>query len=151
MKKREREAILELIPTLIPDIQYESDLIQILTGKYGYRNIRIGDVRKLLSQLNITLNADSKKEKEVVKKEPKKRERRILTKDELLKKSEDRKVNYQDVITLLISKDHKFSYRDIANICNDLNIDFDNVAQNNINKINARAQNNTLHGNGDNR
>lgn len=118
MKKRERETILELIPTLIPDIQYESDLIQILTGKYGYRNIRIGDVRKLLSQLNITLNADSKKEKEVVKKEPKKRERRILTKDELLKKSEDRKVKYQDVITLLISKDHKFSYRDIANICN---------------------------------
>ena len=118
MKKREREAILELIPTLIPDIQYESDLIQILTGKYGYRNIRIGDVRKLLSQLNITLNADSKKEKEVVKKEPKKRERRILTKDELLKKSEDRKVKYQDVITLLISEDHKFSYRDIANICN---------------------------------
>lgn len=118
MKKIEREAILELIPMLIPDIQYESDLIQILTGKYGYRNIRIGDVRKLLSQLNITLNADSKKEKEVVKKEPKKRERRILTKDELLKKSEDRKVKYQDVITLLISKDHKFSYRDIANICN---------------------------------
>lgn len=39
----------------------------------------------------------------------------------------------------------------IANICNDLNIDFDNVAQNNINKINARVQNNTLHGNGDNR
>ena len=39
----------------------------------------------------------------------------------------------------------------IANICNDLNIDFDNVAQNNINKINARLQNNTLHGNGDNR
>mgnify|MGYP006386338663 FL=1 len=118
MKKIEREAILELIPMLIPDIQYESDLIQILTGKYGYRNIRIGDVRKLLSQLNITLNADSKKEKEVVKKEPKKRERRILTKDELLKKSEDRKVKYQDVITLLISEDHKFSYRDIANICN---------------------------------
>ena len=118
MKKIEREAILELIPMLIPDIQYESDLIQILTGKYGYRNIRIGDVRKLLSQLNITLNADSKKEKEVVKKEPKKRERRILTKDELLKKSEDRKVKYQDVITLLISEDYKFSYRDIANICN---------------------------------
>lgn len=118
MKKREREAILELIPTLIPDIQYESELIQILTGKYGYRNIRIGDVRKLLSQLNITLNADSKKEKEVVKKEPKKIERRILTKDELLKKSEDRKVKYQDVITLLISEDHKFLYRDIANICN---------------------------------
>lgn len=117
MKKREREAILELIPTLIPDIQYESDLIQILTGKYGYRNIRIGDVRKLLSQLNITLNADSKKEKEVVKKEPKKRERRILTKDELLKKSEDRKVKYQDVITLLISEDHKLSYKDIAKIC----------------------------------
>ena len=118
MKKREREAILELIHTLIPDIQYESELIQILTGKYGYRNIRIGDVRKLLSQLNITLNADSKKEKEVVKKEPKKIERRILTKDELLKKSEDRKVKYQDVITLLISEDHKFLYRDIANICN---------------------------------
>ena len=118
MKKREREPILELIPTLIPDIQYESELIQILTGKYGYRNIRIGDVRKLLSQLNITLNADSKKEKEVVKKEPKKIERRILTKDELLKKSEDRKVKYQDVITLLISEDHKFLYRDIANICN---------------------------------
>lgn len=118
MKKIEREAILELIPMLIPDIQYESDLIQILTGKYGYRNIRIGDVRKLLSQLNITLNADSKKEKEVVKKEPKKRERRILTKNELLKKSEYRKVKYQDVITLLISEDHKFSYRDIANICN---------------------------------
>ena len=117
MKKREREAILELIPTLIPDIQYESDLIQILTGKYGYRNIRIGDVRKLLSQLNITLNADSKKEKEVVKKEPKKIERRILTKDELLKKSEDRKVKYQDVITLLISEDHKLSYKDIAKIC----------------------------------
>ena len=118
MKKKERETILELIPTLIPDIQYESELIQILTGKYGYRDIRIGDVRKLLSQLNITLNADSKKEKEVVKKEPKKRERRILTKDELLKKSEYRKVKYQDVITLLISEDHKFSYRDIANICN---------------------------------
>ena len=118
MKKIEREAILELIPMLIPDIQYESDLIQMLTGKYGYRNIRIGDVRKLLSQLNIALNADSKKEKEVVKKEPKKRERRILTKDELLKKSEDRKVKYQDVSTLLISEDHKFSYRDIANICN---------------------------------
>ena len=117
MKKREREAILELIPTLIPDIQYESDLIQILTGKYGYRNIRIGDVRKLLSQLNITLNADSKKEKEVVKKEPKKRERRILTKEELLKKSEDRKVKYQDLIALLISKDYKLSYKDIANIC----------------------------------
>ena len=107
-----------MIPTLIPDIQYESELIQILTGKYGYRDIRIGDVRKLLSQLNITLNADSKKEKEVVKKEPKKRERRILTKDELLKKSEYRKVKYQDVITLLISEDHKFSYRGIANICN---------------------------------
>ena len=117
MKKREREAILELIPTLMPDIQYESELIQILTGKYGYRDIRIGDVRKLLLQLNITLNADSKKEKETVKKEPKKRERRILTKEELLKKSEDRKVKYQDVITLLISEDYKFSYRDIANIC----------------------------------
>ena len=117
MKKRERETILELIPILIPDIQYESDLIQILTGKYGYRNIRIGDVRKLLSQLNITLNADSKKEKEVVKKEPKKRERRILTKEELLKKSEDRKVKYQDIIALLISKDYKLSYKDIANIC----------------------------------
>lgn len=39
----------------------------------------------------------------------------------------------------------------IANICNDLNIDFDNVAQNNINKVNARLQNNTLHGKGDNR
>ena len=118
MKKKERETILELIPTIAQNIQYESELIQILTGKYGYRNIRIGDVRKLLSQLNITLNADSKKEKEVVKKEPKKRERRILTKDELLKKSEYRKVKYQDVITLLISEDHKFSYRDIANICN---------------------------------
>lgn len=117
MKKREREAILELIPTLMPDIQYESDLIQILTGKYGYRNIRIGDVRKLLSQLNITLNADGKKEKEAVKKEPKKRERRILTKEELLKKSEDRKVKYQDLIALLISKDYKLSYKDIANIC----------------------------------
>lgn len=117
MKKREREAILELIPTLMPDIQYESDLIQILTGKYGYRNIRIGDVRKLLSQLNITLNADSKKEKEAVKKEPKKRERRILTKEELLKKSEDRKVKYQDLIALLISKDYKLSYKDIASIC----------------------------------
>ena len=117
MKKREREAILELIPTLMPDIQYESELIQILTGKYGYRDIRIGDVRKLLLQLNITLNADSKKEKETVKKEPKKRERRILTKEELLKKSEDRKVKYQDVITLLISEDYKFSYRDIATIC----------------------------------
>lgn len=117
MKKREREAILELIPTLMPDIQYESDLIQILTGKYGYRNIRIGDVRKLLSQLNITLNADGKKEKEAVKKEPKKRERRILTKEELLKKSEDRKVKYQDIIALLISKDYKLSYKDIAKIC----------------------------------
>ena len=117
MKKREREAILELIPTLVPDIQYESDLIQILTGKYGYRNIRIGDVRKLLSQLNITLNSDGKKEKEAVKKEPKKRERRILTKEELLKKSEDRKVKYQDLIALLISKDYKLSYKDIAKIC----------------------------------
>ena len=117
MKKKERETILELIPTLMPDIQYESDLIQILTGKYGYRDIRIGDIRKLLSQLNITLNADRKNEKETVKKESKKRERRILTKEELLKKSEDRKVKYQDVITLLISEDYKFSYRDIANIC----------------------------------
>lgn len=117
MKKREREAILELIPTLMPDIQYESELIQILTGKYGYRDIRIGDVRKLLSQLNITLNADRKNEKETVKKEPKKRERRILTKEELLKKSEDRKVKYQDIIALLISKDYKLSYKDIANIC----------------------------------
>ena len=117
MKKREREAILELIPTLMPDIQYESDLIQILTGKYGYRDIRIGDIRKLLSQLNITLNADRKNEKETVKKESKKRERRILTKEELLKKSEDRKVKYQDLITLLISKDYKLSYKDIANIC----------------------------------
>lgn len=117
MKKREREAILELIPTLMPDIQYESELMQILTGKYGYRDIRIGDVRKLLSQLNITLNADRKNEKETVKKEPKKRERRILTKEELLKKSEDRKVKYQDIIALLISKDYKLSYKDIANIC----------------------------------
>lgn len=117
MKKKERETILELIPTLMPDIQYESDLIQILIGKYGYRDIRIGDIRKLLSQLNITLNANNKKGKETVKKESKKRERRILTKEELLKKSEDRKVKYQDVITLLISEDYKFSYRDIANIC----------------------------------
>ena len=117
MKKREREAILELIPTLMPDIQYESDLIQILTGKYGYRDKRHGDIRKLLSQLNITLNADRKNEKETVKKESKKRERRILTKEELLKKSEDRKVKYQDLITLLISKDYKLSYKDIANIC----------------------------------
>lgn len=117
MKKREKEAILELIPTLMPDIQYESELIQILTGKYGYRDIRVGDIRKLLSQLNITLNADRKNEKETVKKESKKRERRTLTKEELLKKSEDRKVKYQDVITLLISEDYKFSYRDIANIC----------------------------------
>lgn len=117
MKKREREAILELIPTLMPDIRYESELIQILTGKYGYRDIRIGDIRKLLSQLNITLNADRKNEKETVKKESKKRERRILTKEELLKKSEDRKVKYQDLIALLISKDYKLSYKDIANIC----------------------------------
>ena len=117
MKKGEREAILELIPTLMPDIQYESELIQILTGKYGYRDIRIGDIRKLLSQLNITLNADRKNEKETVKKESKKRERRILTKEELLKKSEDRKVKYQDLIALLISKDYKLSYKDIANIC----------------------------------
>lgn len=117
MKKETRESLLALIPILSQNIQYESDLIQILTGKYGYRDIRIGDIRKLLSQLNITLNADRKNEKETVKKESKKRERRILTKEELLKKSEDRKVKYQDVITLLISEDYKFSYRDIANIC----------------------------------
>ena len=118
MKKETRESLLALIPILSQNIQYESDLIQILTGKYGYRDIRIGDIRKLLSQLNITLNADRKNEKNTVKKETKKRERRILTKEELLKKSEDRKVKYQDVITLLISEDYKFSYRDIANICN---------------------------------
>lgn len=117
MKKETRESLLALIPILSQNIQYESDLIQILTGKYGYRDIRIGDIRKLLSQLNITLNADRKNEKKTVKKESKKRERRILTKEELLKKSEDRKVKYQDVITLLISEDHKLSYRDIANIC----------------------------------
>ena len=63
------------------------------------------------------MKGDRKKEKETVKKESKKRERRTLTKEELLKKSEDRKVKYQDVITLLISEDYKFSYRDIANIC----------------------------------
>ena len=117
MKKETRESLLALIPILSQNIRYESELIQILTGKYGYRDIRIGDIRKLLSQLNITLNADRKNEKETVKKESKKRERRILTKEELLKKSEDRKVKYQDVITLLISKDYKLSYRDIANIC----------------------------------
>ena len=117
MKKETRESLLALIPILSQNIQYESDLIQILTGKYGYRDIRIGDIRKLLSQLKITLNADRKNEKNTVKKESKKRERRILTKEELLKKSEDRKVKYQDVITLLISEDHKLSYRDIANIC----------------------------------
>lgn len=117
MKKETRESLLALIPILSQNIRYESELIQILTGKYGYRDIRIGDIRKLLSQLNITLNADRKNEKETVKKESKKRERRILTKEELLKKSEDRKVKYQDVITLLISEDYKFSYRDIANIC----------------------------------
>ena len=117
MKKETRESLLALIPVLSQNIQYESDLIQILTGKYGYRDIRIGDIRKLLSQLNITLNADRKNKKKTVKKESKKRERRILTKEELLKKSEDRKVKYQDVITLLISKDYKLSYRDIANIC----------------------------------
>lgn len=117
MKKETRESLLVLIPILSQNIRYESELIQILTGKYGYRDIRIGDIRKLLSQLNITLNADRKNEKETVKKESKKRERRILTKEELLKKSEDRKVKYQDVITLLISEDYKFSYRDIANIC----------------------------------
>ena len=117
MKKETRESLLALIPILSQNIRYESELIQILTGKYGYRDIRIGDIRKLLSQLNITLNADRKNEKETVKKESKKRERRILTKEELLKKSEDRKVKYQDVITLLISEDHKLSYRDIANIC----------------------------------
>ena len=117
MKKETRESLLALIPILSQNIQYESDLIQILTGKYGYRDIRIGDIRKLLSQLNITLNADRKNEKETVKKESKKRERRILTKEELLKKSEDRKVKYQDLITLLISKDYKLSYKDIANIC----------------------------------
>ena len=117
MKKKERETILELIPTIAQNIQYESELIQILTGKYGYRDIRIGDIRKLLSQLNITLNADRKNEKETVKKESKKRERRILTKEELLKKSEDRKVKYQDLIALLISKDYKLSYKDIASIC----------------------------------
>ena len=117
MKKETRESLLALIPVLSQNIQYESDLIQILTGKYGYRDIRIGDIRKLLSQLNITLNADRKNEKETVKKESKKRERRILTKEELLKKSEDRKVKYQDLIALLISKDYKLSYKDIANIC----------------------------------
>ena len=117
MKKETRESLLALIPILSQNIQYESDLIQILTGKYGYRDIRIGDIRKLLSQLNITLNADRKNEKETVKKESKKRERRILTKEELLKKSEDRKVKYQDLIALLISKDYKLSYKDIANIC----------------------------------
>ena len=117
MKKETRESLLALIPILSQNIQYESDLIQILTGKYGYRDIRIGDIRKLLSQLNITLNADRKNEKETVKKESKKRERRILTKEQLLKKSEDRKVKYQDLIALLISKDYKLSYKDIANIC----------------------------------
>lgn len=117
MKKETRESLLALIPILSKNIRYESELIQILTGKYGYRDIRIGDIRKLLSQLNITLNADRKNEKETVKKESKKRERRILTKEELLKKSEDRKVKYQDLITLLISKDYKLSYKDIANIC----------------------------------
>ena len=117
MKKETRESLLALIPILSQNIRYESELIQILTGKYGYRDIRIGDIRKLLSQLNITLNADRKNEKETVKKESKKRERRILTKEELLKKSEDRKVKYQDLIALLISKDYKLSYKDIANIC----------------------------------
>ena len=117
MKKETRESLLALIPILSQNIRYESELIQILTGKYGYRDIRIGDIRKLLSQLNITLNADRKNEKETVKKESKKRERRILTKEELLKKSEGRKVKYQDLITLLISKDYKLSYKDIANIC----------------------------------
>ena len=117
MKKETKESLLKLIPVLTPNIQCESELIQILTGKYGYRDIRIGDIRKLLSQLNITLNADRKNEKETVKKESKKRERRILTKEELLKKSEDRKVKYQDIIALLISKDYKLSYKDIAKIC----------------------------------
>ena len=117
MKKETRESLLALIPILSQNIRYESELIQILTGKYGYRDIRIGDIRKLLSQLNITLNADRKNEKETVKKESKKRERRILTKEELLKKSEDRKVKYQDLIALLISKDYKLSYKDIAKIC----------------------------------
>ena len=117
MKKETRESLLALIPILSKNIRYESELIQILTGKYGYRDIRIWDIRKLLSQLNITLNADRKNEKETVKKESKKRERRILTKEELLKKSEDRKVKYQDLIALLISKDYKLSYKDIANIC----------------------------------
>ena len=117
MKKETRESLLALIPILSQNIRYESELIQILTGKYGYRDIRIGDIRKLLSQLNITLNADRKNEKETVKKESKKRERRILTKEELLKKSEDRKVKYQDLIALLISKDYKLSYKDIASIC----------------------------------
>ena len=117
MKKETRESLLALIPILSKNIRYESELIQILTGKYGYRDIRIGDIRKLLSQLNITLNADRKNEKNTVKKESKKRERRILTKEELLKKSEDRKVKYQDLIALLISKDYKLSYKDIASIC----------------------------------
>lgn len=120
MKKETKESLLKLIPALTPNIQGESELIQILTGKYGYTDIRVGDIRKLLLQLGITLSRnDNKKKKEtILKTENKKRERRNLTNDELRKKSEERKIKYQDVIGLLITDDYRFSYRDIANICN---------------------------------
>lgn len=120
MKKQTKESLLELIPTLIRNIQYETELIQILTNKYKYTDIRIGDIRKLLLQLGITLSqSDNKKKKEsILKTENKKRERRNLTNEELRKKSEERRIKYQDVIGLLITDYYKFSYRDIANICN---------------------------------
>lgn len=120
MKKETKESLLELIPTLIHNIRYETELIQILTNKYKYTDIRIGDIRKLLLQLGITLSRnDNKKKKEsILKTENKKRERRNLTNEELRKKSEERRIKYQDVIGLLITDDYRFSYRDIANICN---------------------------------
>ena len=120
MKKETKESLLKLIPALTPNIQGESELIQILTVKYGYTDIRVGDIRKLLLQLDITLSqSDNKKKKEtILKTENKKRERRNLTNEELRRKSEDRKIKYQDVIGLLITDDYRFSYRDIANICN---------------------------------
>ena len=120
MKKETKESLLKLIPALTPNIQGESELIQILTVKYGYTDIRVGDIRKLLLQLDITLSqSDNKKKKEtILKTENKKRERRNLTNEELRRKSEDRKIKYQDVIGLLITDDYRFPYRDIANICN---------------------------------
>jgi transposase len=126
MNKETKDSLLNSIPALINNrnVEYETELSLLLRDE-GYINLRIGDIRKILKSLDITLKQGKRNNKNIStpncnenQKQTlnQKKGRRKLTSEELQFNAEKRKYKYQKVIDLLIEK--KYSYKEIAQMCN---------------------------------